>query len=129
MVIATTTSEMSPLGSSPRALTTVCTPTQNNVVANAIMALATGKRSVAFMRLTVRSQGIMWWSARDWGMRRVASTMPLAPPSTAMSAMTLGNAPACSPKSLTNMSERLASPASMTVCGPRKHEMPTKYPR
>ncbi len=129
MVIATTTSEMSPLGSNPRVLTTVCTPTQNHVVTSAIMALATGKRRVGFMRLTGCSNGIMWCSARDCGMRRVASTMPLAPPSTGMKEMTLGSSPACSPKSLTNMSERPASPASMTVFGPRKHEMPTKYPR
>ena len=60
MVIATTTSEMSPLGSSPRVLTTVCTPTQNNVVTSAIMALTTGKRGVRFMRLTMCSNGIMW---------------------------------------------------------------------
>lgn len=60
MVIATTTSEMSPLGSSSRVLTTVCTPTQNNVVTSAIMALTTGKRRVGFMRLTMCSNGIMW---------------------------------------------------------------------
>ena len=60
MVIATTTSEMSPLGSSPRVLTAVCAPTQNNVVTSAIMALTTGKRRVGFMRLTVCSNGIMW---------------------------------------------------------------------